>query len=1159
MKNLLLIFLFAFSISASSQAVGDTIRVQAFNYDSITRDTILQFPDNPALTFEKILLKYNMRCKNATVLNGPEDGVTGCGEWDYSCNTFIADSTKVEKVLTPWPDYQISNFTGTAFDYTTQQTFDHYDFVTNQIVLNSVISETATTIGSGSEVLANILRTSQKSGRSQMLITAAQLQAAGFSAGALHGMGLNVTNAGGLVKFLKVSIKPTAITSLNTQALNFDGFSNVFFSDFTFTTGVNRLQFHTPFNWDGTSGIIIELSFSNTATFADIEFQGFAASALQSVTAANIGAVDVSASGEVDIKTDFFNTINNELTVSFWTMGNAELLPSDNSIVYGYSDNVAQRQLNLHLPWGGSVYFDCGYSGNGFDRIEKPYGTDNVIEGVWNHWAFTKNAISGDMKIFLNGALWHSGVDKTRAISLVKFFLGKFTDGNDNRYYKGKIRELSVWDKALAESTILQWKNKQLNTSHPDYSNLVAYYKLDEMQGQQATDSRHGLISDGVNLNWTYERGDQLTTTFTESNLLPNVVLYRGVYDQDSNVQTIRYSYPRSARSVKHYSVTSNEGAIPMADDVLNLVSTQFLFDAAPENIYNGETGELVGTLPVTAEGTINVTPLQYFKRYPFYNELVSFVTPYGIGLDLGANGKTWYFDMSDYVSLLKGAKQLVMSGGIWQEELDLEFLFIVGTPPRNVVQYEQLWQGQYRIGSPNIAEINNGSKYPTNTFQFSSEAASFKLKSSITGHGAEGEFSQNGGTIQHRIFGDNIQRLSWTITQDCSENPIFPQGGTWVYNRQGWCPGQRTLMKENEITSFAAPGSTVALDYRTSNPTVASGDYRYISSHQVVGYGAPNFANDAAVENVKAPNNFNAEYSRINPMCEQPRITLRNTGANALTSVNFEYWINDADEHQEFTWTGNLASMVAVDVLLPVANLWDSGLAEGDNRFHVQISSINSGADGYSNNNHYASTFTLPDIVPDVFKIRFKTNNNPAQNSYTLYDDSGNVIDTKTFPAANTIYTFTYQSPQIAPGCYHLRVNDSGKNGLQWWATPAQGAGYVRILNASDVMIKNFNPDFGGGFDYSFSVNSLLATEIFGQNNLLKVYPNPARGSFSVESVNLPGAKVMVVDMLGKEVAAAIAESEILNFDTAQLQAGLYLIKVEKNGKSEIVKLVIY
>lgn len=1140
-----------------AQSVGDTIRVQAFNYNSTTRDTLLQFPNNPGLTFEKILLRYNMRCKNGTVLNGPEDGVTGCGEWDYSLNTFIADENKIEKLPLQWPDYLVSNFAGNSFAYTSIPTFDHYDYTQQNVVLNNAGGESFYTVGSGTQPVSGVLHTALRSGRSQMLVTAAQLQAAGLTAGPIGALTLTVSGQGGLAAQFKLSIRHASITSLPASSVNLGGFTEVYFRDYNFATGENRIQFHTPFNWNGTSNLILDVSYSNAAAGSDIQFSGFANTEPRLLTASNIGAVDTSA-GFVDADTQFFNTISNALTVAFWTYGDAAQMPSNNAIVYGYSSDINQREINLHLPWDGQIYFDCGYESGGFDRIEKPYSTNDVIEGKWNHWAFVKNAVSGTMEIYLNGSLWHSGTGKTRGIELLKFFIGKMSDNGTDRFYKGRIREVSVWDKALTAATIQSWKNKSIDATHPDYANLVAYYKMDVINNGTVHDSKHNLDAPAANVSWSFERGHQLMTTFTESNMLPKLIFHRSNYDQTVTPVVVRYSHPRTPHTVGHYEVISNEGVMPMADDVLNLIDTQTLYAATPENVYAGDTGTVTTSLPVTAQGTLNITQLNYFKRYPFYNELVSFVTPYGIGLDLGMNGKTWVFDMSDYATLLQGAKRLVMAGGVWQEEMDLEFQFIVGTPPRNIVQYDQLWQGMYRRGDATLASINAGTAFPTNNYAFAANATSFKLKSSITGHGAAGEFAQNGGTIQHRIRANNVQQLSWTITQVCSENPIFPQGGTWAYNRQGWCPGQRTLLKEFDITSFATPGSTVALDYRTSNAQQPGGDYRYISAHQIIGYAAPNFATDAAIEMVKAPNNAIAEFGRINPMCERPRVLVRNTGANAITSMQMEYWLNNADAHQTYTWTGNLASMAATEVVLPVQTLWSNGIQASGNKFHAKINLVNDAPDGYAQNNLYHTAFTLPDVVPTTFKIRVKTNNSPGQNYYNIYDDSGALLDNKTFPAANTVYTNTYTAPQFTPGCYRLRMEDTGNNGLEWWAATAQGSGYMQLLDANDMVLKTFEPDFGGGFDYYFSINSLLANGTFEVASSIKLYPNPSRGSFRIEGDNLEGSTITVVDMLGKTVLSTQAKASVADFNQLCLNAGLYLVRIAKDGKSETKKLLI-
>ena len=109
MKKLFYFLIALFLITeVSAQNPGDTIVIQTFDYSSNTRDTIANFPNNPNLTFEKIILSYNMRCKDNVVNTNGQANNIGCGAWDYSCNTYIHDSTRVDSILSYHVSYAIS-------------------------------------------------------------------------------------------------------------------------------------------------------------------------------------------------------------------------------------------------------------------------------------------------------------------------------------------------------------------------------------------------------------------------------------------------------------------------------------------------------------------------------------------------------------------------------------------------------------------------------------------------------------------------------------------------------------------------------------------------------------------------------------------------------------------------------------------------------------------------------------------------------------------------------------------------------------------------------------------------------------------------------------------------------------------------------------------
>ena len=90
--------LLSLALILSFVEVSAQTKVQTFNFNSPSRDTVITFPDRDHNEYEKIIMHYGMRCKDALISTGA-DRNKGCGEWDYSCNTYIVDSTRVDSPL----------------------------------------------------------------------------------------------------------------------------------------------------------------------------------------------------------------------------------------------------------------------------------------------------------------------------------------------------------------------------------------------------------------------------------------------------------------------------------------------------------------------------------------------------------------------------------------------------------------------------------------------------------------------------------------------------------------------------------------------------------------------------------------------------------------------------------------------------------------------------------------------------------------------------------------------------------------------------------------------------------------------------------------------------------------------------------------------------
>jgi hypothetical protein len=1096
-------------------------------------------------------MKYSMRCKNALV-SDQNNRNKGCGEWDYSCNTFLVDSSKIETISQITPNFTVSNFTGNTFKYSKKPICDYYDFNQTKVSVNSSQNEKFISVGNTNSLVNYLISPNSRSGKSQILYYAQELKNAGFDSGLIHGISLT-TKSAGTANFLKIRIKNSSLLNLYPKDFSNASFTDVYHATTAFSSGKNKILFANPYLWDGKNNLVIEFSYTNSAGSFGIEFEGYQDTVFSAISASNNYSIDFSNNGHIVLDAEKLSSISKELSISFWAFGDPKSLPTTTSVIYGYATDKNQRQLNIHFPWSdGSIYFDCGFAAGAYDRINKAAAVSEY-EGKWNHWTFTKNTTTGNMSIYLNGTLWLSGTSKTKAMSLMNIILGKDQALSNN--YKGKLSELSIWDKALALNDVQAIMNAKLDSTVANYTNLVAYCPFDEGQGSQVTDKKFGKVSIGTGISWGYERGIDLNRSFSTHNIKPSIDFIRGDYTFSNTTVVVRDSVVRNPNSIGAYSIVSKKNSGNVEHDVIRLDTVWYAYEASKSKVFNGDNGALKDSISNATDGVVVIQNLTYEKRFPWYNELMSFVTPYGLGLDLGVNGKSWYYDMSDFAPILKGNKRIMMTmGGQNQEQMAIEFMFIVGTPIAKVLDFNQIWQGGARLGGPGIASILNNSVFAPQTIT-PLNGYRFKMRCSTTGHGSDGEFEQNGGPIYHFInIGGGSAEFTWSANIDCSTNPMIAQGGTWLIPRQGWCPGLKTKLFEHDLTPYLTAGTPTTIDYHISEPNKSTGDYRYIVANQMVTYDNPSFNLDARIIDIKQPST-DYEYAKSNPICNQPIILIQNSGKNTINKVKFEYWANNSTVKQNWTWTGTLEYMDTVSVMLPSSGLWDNGMLPSNNRFNCQIIEVNQQTDEYALNNFKSSEVTIPDVIPSSFKIELRTNNNPTENTLALYDIDGKMVLNESFSVANKVYTF----PLELNGCFKLVVNDAGIDGLSWWANTAQGSGLARIRNGAGTVIKTFNADFGSFFEYQFTTTYALNTSKLTLNQSINLYPNPSTGKFMLEGKDLINSAVRISDLSGQTVKEVLHISENkLEIFTQNWQPGVYLVEINKGATKAVKKVLV-
>ncbi|MBR9920262.1 MAG: T9SS type A sorting domain-containing protein [Bacteroidetes bacterium] len=1134
-KNLYLVFCLLACLGFSNLSAQDTIVVQTLTWDSTSRAGYFDFPDDPDETYRKIIMRYNMRCHDAAVGNGN----TGCYEWDYSCNTFITDPNMQDSTRSTHPTHLISNFDGDVFEYVTFPTYTYLQFMQHSVTYTDIINESTATIGNGNETL--VLDNFAAMGRHQFLYTADELNNAGLGAGPITGLRFSLSFAGGEVSYLRVRLKATSKTELDPNDPDLDGFTEVYFLNTPFNiAGPQALNFYQDFDWDGTSNVIVDYSFTNPTPFISntilADDSGFNAGLINSTPDnalgfAGAGVVDISNAADMA-------SISDEITVSFWSYGDTDVMPA-NSYALEATDANSNRQVNVHLPWSNSrIYWDCGNDGSGYDRIDKAANPAD-FEGQWNHWAFTKNAASGEMKIYLNGSLWHTGTGKTKAIDIETFYFGAGV--NSNGAYYGLLDEIRIWNTELDEATIQDWMFTSVTDQHPSYANLVAYHQLDEGIGTVAMDDGPGGVPALIYEfpAWRLNRGKDLYKNFESTSMRPQFTFVQGEYVLEDQIITVLDSIPNNPHSVISFGVDGTD---------LVALDTTYLYPAGELQVID-ENGNEVGTEYQEPEGSIEIGELTYYLKQDAKFEILSLVTPYGNGLDLGPEGATFYYDLTDYAPILKGEKYMSMEmGGQNQEEMDIQFWFITGTPERDILQIQNIWP--FRRGW--YDQIQNDDFFEPRDVALRADGDKFKVRSSITGHGQNGEFVPRNHYIN---LDGGTQEFEFQVWKECSENPMYPQGGTWTFDRAGWCPGLETIIHENDLSFLVTAGESVNIDYGVNGAFMPEANY--LVSSQMVTYGPLNHDLDASLESIIRPTDLH-QYGRFNPACNLPRIVVRNGGSSTINSLKIQYRVEGAGTRvYDFTEPIYAGEVREIDLPVNATGFWNT--SEDDKIFEVKFLEVNGGSDDNPDNDIMTSRFELPELfdIEETIILKFKTNNRASENFWTIKDETGTTVLSRNGMSNAT----TYEDEIVLPdGCYSLFVEDTGDDGLSYWywdqVDPSVGSGFFKFqyyYNNFALTLENFESEFGGLVRYDFVVGQYTNTEeVIEEPRLFSVYPNPAAEMLTVE-IQGYGAdrfEIDLIDPTGKlirteQVTPNTADGFIHELSLNGLAPGMYYTRV--------------
>lgn len=554
--------------------------------------------------------------------------------------------------------------------------------------------------------------------------------------------------------------------------------------------------------------------------------------------------------------------------------------------------------------------------------------------------------------------------------------------------------------------------------------------------------------------------------------------------------------------------------------------------------------------------------------------EIARVITPYATDW-LSQNRKHDYVvEVTDYASILEGSigMRYNYSGYSWGFTLTLKLEFIEGVPPMDAISAKNLYRGYFPYGNA----ANSIENYLT-AKQFSYTATTGKtfLKNTVSGHGSDAqgcsEFCSK--YYQLKLNNTNIsQKQLWR--NDCGINEVYPQTGTWVFDRGNWCPGAVVWPIYHDLSHLTTANSTFTLDVDMEPYTISSPSGGYEFQTQLVQYTAPNHSLDVSIEDIVSPSK-NENYYRENPVCMNPVIKFKNVGTDTVKKVVFNYGLKGGTV-MTHTWTGSLAFLEELTEVFPPSTNLLTGTTSAV--FEVSLVSVNGTNDQNTFNNTYQSQTTPVAIYPKDFIVKMFTNKGTDtitgfnETRWKLEDQNGLIIAQRVNLTNNTVYLDTIRN--LNPGCYKMTIDDAGCDGYTWWfypnypVNPGNGGLRFDYINANNT-IANFQGDFGCNYTSYFYVKASPPTNLVGINtenllpNTIELSPNPSsdRVYVKLDLNQKQNIELKLMDIGGRVILQKTINNVMAAYETLDVQelnSGVYFVSIQLEDGSVMTKKLI-
>lgn len=534
--------------------------------------------------------------------------------------------------------------------------------------------------------------------------------------------------------------------------------------------------------------------------------------------------------------------------------------------------------------------------------------------------------------------------------------------------------------------------------------------------------------------------------------------------------------------------------------------------------------------------------------------EIGRIITPYG-GFFGGDWQFTWQADVTPFSLVLRDSAEINFIHSGYEPNNDrgwlvtVDFEIITGTPVAKPISITEIYNDNFPYGDPNqpIEEVLR----PAN-FSAGENAAFARLRVIQTGHGMDSPGNCAEFCSKYReIYFDNQLIEKRQMWMECGDNPVYPQAGTWIFDRGNWCPGY--LVQPENFVLPLKPGNSHSINFKMEPYRCTSENcgVQVISAY-IIQYEAPSTAFDVSVEDVIVPSDKGI-YSRLNPAGANPQLIVKNNGSDTVRSMLIEYG-TEGFSISSFRWEGALAFDKTEIIKLP----GEIHSNQGINRYKVTLSNPNGKEDAYPEDNTMTVTFTQAPVHDSTLVFYLMTNNEPEHNSWQLLASDGKVISERKLGSmiAQTAYRDTFH---LAASAYSLVLSDTAGDGLEFWYNSKGGRGEARLLDGRNNLIKAFESDCGSGWVYNFMVGK-NPDKIDSDAKAISLYPSRTSDKTTLSYFSNKAGDVLV--RLVTDPGAEIVEERrypqlkegVFDFDLRRFPYGRFYLKVTINDE-EIFK----